>query len=306
MLNDILYFISGSLLLYYGADYFILGSRALASKFSISPIIIGITLVALGTSLPELIVSIVAIFNDGAEGIIIGNVVGSNIANIGLVLAISALIAPLAFKFIKIKIDLYFLLFLNFLLLIFIFFGDLVFWQGIILLILLLIYCKYLLSKEQESESNNKIIYDSRGFLIKIIFGILGLGLGANFFILGAKGIAAALGVPPIIIGMSIVALGTSLPELAASIVAVKHGEIDFVIGNIIGSNIMNIAVVLGITLLIGPIPIEFINVKAHLFFMIIFTLLLIYLIKYKGNISKLSAIVLMFIYISFIYINFQ
>ena len=145
MIYDIIYFVLGGLLLYYGADYFILGSKTLASKFKISPIIIGITLVAFGTSLPELIVSIFAVFNNGAEGIVIGNVVGSNIANIALVLSICAIIAPFTFKFIKINVDLYFLLFLNSLLIIFIFFGDLQFWEGIIFLILLLIYCKYLL-----------------------------------------------------------------------------------------------------------------------------------------------------------------
>ena len=306
MIYDIIYFVLGGLLLYYGADYFILGSKTLASKFKISPIIIGITLVAFGTSLPELIVSIFAVFNHGAEGIVIGNIVGSNIANIALVLSICAIIAPFTFKFIKINVDLYFLLFLNSLLIIFIFLGDLQFWEGIIFLILLLIYCKYLLLKEQKKDIDSEITNKSQGLFLKIIFGILGLGFGAHLFILGAKGIAIVLGVPPLIIGMSIVALGTSLPELAASIAAVKHGEIDFVIGNVLGSNIMNIAAVLGVTLLLSPIPVQFINIKVHLFYMISLTLFLIFLVKFKGAISKYYAIVLIIIYISFIYINFQ
>ena len=180
------------------------------------------------------------------------------------------------------------------------------FWEGIIFLILLLIYCKYLLLKEQKKDTDSEIGNKFQGLFLKIIFGILGLGFGAHLFILGAKGIAVVLGVPPLIIGMSIVALGTSLPELAASIAAVKHGEIDFVIGNVLGSNIMNIAAVLGVTLLLSPIPVQFINIKVHLFYMISLTLLLIFLVKFKGAISKYYAIVLMIIYISFIYINFQ
>ena len=304
---NILLFSLGAFLLYYGADFFILGSKDLASKFSISPIIIGITLVALGTSLPELIVSLIAILNDGAQGIVIGNVVGSNIANIGLVLACSAILIPITYVFEKIKIDLYFLLLLNLILFVFIYLGNLVLWQGLFFVTLLLIYCKYLISKKQMQIENSVEIKNSQSnYFLNIPFGIFALGFGAHFFILGAKGIAFILGIPPLIIGMSIVALGTSLPELAASIAAVKHGEIDFVIGNIIGSNIMNIAAVLGVTLMLSPIPAEFVNINFHLITMLALTLILIYLIKYKGGISKYSAIILILIYIIFIYINFQ
>ena len=130
--------------------------------------------------------------------------------------------------------------------------------------------------------------------------------LGAHFFVLGAKGIAVALGVSSLVIGMSIVALGTSLPELAASVASVKHNETGFVIGNIIGSNIINIVAVLGFTLIIRPIYIEFADMMTQGIFMIILTIGLFMLLKFRGGITKFSAGILIFIYLLFIYFNFQ
>ena len=141
---------------------------------------------------------------------------------------------------------------------------------------------------------------------IKIITGIVGLGFGAHIFVLGAKGMAITLGVSSLVIGMSIVALGTSLPELATSVAAAKHNETGFVIGNIIGSNIMNIVAVLGFTLIIRPISIEFADMMTQGIFMIILTMGLFMLFKFKGGVTKFSAGVLIFIYLLFIYFNFQ
>ena len=304
---NILQFVAGTVLLYYGADILILGSKSIASKFKISPIVVGITLVAFGTSLPELIVSIIAILK-GESGMVIGNVVGSNIANIGLVLAVTAILVPIVFSFKKISFDLYFLIFITFLPLLFMYLGDLVLWQGICFLLLLGGYCWYLFNKDHEYEDDNSDGNLSHGLTIslKIILGIIGLGLGAHVFVLGAKGIAIALGVSSLVIGMSIVALGTSLPELAASITAAKHGETGFIIGNIIGSNIMNIVAVLGFTLLISPISVEFSHIATQGIFMVTLTLGLFFLLKFKGGVTNFSAGVLILIYIIFLYFNFQ
>ena len=304
---NILQFAAGTVLLYYGADFLILGSKSIASKFKIPPIVVGITLVAFGTSLPELIVSIIAILK-GESGMVIGNVVGSNIANIGLVLAVTAILVPIVFSFKKISFDLYFLIFITFLPLLFMYLGDLVLWQGLCFLLLLGGYCWYLFNKDHEYEDDNSDGNLSHGLTIslKIILGIIGLGLGAHLFVLGAKGIAIALGVSSLVIGMSIVALGTSLPELAASIVAAKHGETGFIIGNIIGSNIMNIVAVLGFTLLISPISVEFSHIATQGIFMVTLTLGLFFLLKFKGGVTNFSAGVLILIYIIFLYFNFQ
>ena len=304
---NILQFSLGTILLYFGADYLILGSKSIASKFKIPPIVVGITLVAFGTSLPELIVSIIAILT-GEPGIVIGTVVGSNIANIGLVLGVTAILTPIIFSFKKISFDIYFLIVITFLPLLFIYLGELVLWQGICFLLLLGGYCWHIFNKDHKYDENHsdENLSDGLTISIKIIFGIIGLGFGAHIFVLGAKGIAIALGVSSLVIGMSIVALGTSLPELAASLAAAKHNEKDFVIGNIIGSNIMNIIAVLGFTLLIHPISVEFTEVFMHGIFMVTLTLGLFFILKFRGGITKSSAGLLLLIYISFLYFNFQ
>ena len=275
---NILQFAAGTVLLYYGADFLILGSKSIASKFKIPPIVVGITLVAFGTSLPELIVSI------------------------------SAILTPIVFSFKKISFDLYFLIVITFLPLLFMYLGDLVLWQGICFLLLLGGYCWHLFNKDHEYEDDHSDGNLSHGLTIslKIILGIIGLGLGAHVFVLGAKGIAIAFGVSSLVIGMSIVALGTSLPELAASIAAAKHGETGLIIGNIIGSNIMNIIAVLGFTLLISPISVEFSHIATQGIFMVTLTLGLFFLLKFKGGVTNFSAGVLILIYIIFLYFNFQ
>jgi len=307
MIINILQFAVGTVLLYYGADYLVLGSKSIASKFKIPSIVVGITLVAFGTSLPELIVSITALLK-GEPGIVVGNVVGSNIANIGLVLATTAIIVPIIFSIKKIQFDFYFLIFITFLPIIFIYLGELGMWNGICFLLLLCGYCWHLINNDHDFAEEISKKNTSSGFItiIKIIVGIIGLGLGAHLFVLGAKGIAVALGISSLIIGMSIVALGTSLPELSTSLTAAKHGETEFVIGNIIGSNIMNIVVVLGFTLIISPISVEFNHVAIHGIFMVILTLGLFFLLKFKGGVTKSSGGVMILIYIIFLYINFQ
>ena len=304
---NILQFVLGTVLLYYGADFLITGSKKVALKYNITPVIIGITLVAFGTSLPELIVSIIATLKNDS-GIVVGNVVGSNIANIGLVLGITAVFNPIFFSFNKLRFDLYFLMCITVCPLLFIYIGDLVFWQGIFFLLLLFGYCWKLIKNkyEYDEQHGNQNIEGLFLIFVKIILGIVGLGFGAHFFVLGAKGIAFGLGVSSLVIGMSIVALGTSLPELAASIVAAKHNETGFIFGNIIGSNIMNIIAVLGFTLLFRPIPVKFPDIAIQGIFMVILTMGLVILLRYKGGVTKFSAGVFIFIYCLFLYFNFQ
>ena len=307
MIINILQFLAGGLFIYYGAEYLIKGSKAVATKYNISSVIIGITLVALGTSLPELIVSIMANLR-GAPGIAIGNVLGSNVANIGLVLGISAIFSPIYFPFTNIRFDLYFLILITCLPLWFIYIGGLVLWQGIVLILLLIIYCAYLIKSNQLDDTENNIIVDGNNIILimQVIPGIIGLAVGATLFVEGAQGIALALGVSPLVIGMSIVALGTSLPELAASLSAVKHGEAGMVIGNIIGSNIMNIVLVLGSTIIFRNIPTEFSDVLTQGLFMLILTVGLFFLLKWQDRITKLPGVILTLMYILFLYFNFQ
>ena len=307
MMINLLAFFIGAVLLYYGAEFLISGSRILAKKFNISPVLVGITLVAFGTSLPELIVSFIAIIK-GDSGFVIGNVIGSNIANIGLVLGVTSIIVPIFLSYRKIKYDLYFLLFITLLLLLFIYQGELGIIQGLIFIFLLILYCWYLYKKnniiDDDYDGDYKDSYWSLSF--KILVGILGLGLGANLFVMGAKGIAIFLGVPSIVIGMSIVAIGTSLPELATSISAARYNQSGLIIGNIIGSNIINIIVVLGITVIYKPINIKFSEIIIQGIIIFVITILLLVLLKIKGGISRNSGFLLLFIYLLFLYLNFN
>ena len=307
MLLNILQFLAGMIILYFGAEFLIKGSKTVASKCNISSIVIGMTLVALGTSLPELIVSIIANIR-GEPGMAIGNVIGSNVANIGFVLGTTAILSPIYFPYAQIRYDMYFLIGITFLPLWFIFIGGLILWQGIALLLVLIIYCVFLMKNHPLEYKENNFTADKNNYLlmIQVLSGIIGLGVGVTLFVEGATGIAQALGISSLVIGMSIVALGTSLPELAASLSATKHGETSFVIGNIIGSNIMNIVLVLGSTILFSNIPTEFADIITPGFFMLAMTVGLFFLIKWKERVTKLTGIILVLIYILFLYFNFQ
>jgi len=307
MTIKILQFLTGVIILYFGAEFLIRSSKTISAKFNISPVVIGITLVSLGTSLPELIVSIFANLR-GEPGMALGNVIGSNVTNISLVLGATAIFSPISFSFAKIRYDMYFLILITFLPLGFIFMGGLVLWQGMVLILVFIIYCAYLIKSSQLDDKEDTISAYENNYLlvIQVIAGIIGLALGASLFVEGAKGIADAMGVSSLVIGMSIVALGTSLPELAASLSAAKHRETGILFGNIIGSNIMNIVLVLGIAILFGNIPVDFTEIITQGFFMIILTGGLLFLLKCKDRITKLAGSIFVLIYLAFLYFNFQ
>jgi len=225
-----------------------------------------------------------------------------------LVLGATVLVKPIHFAYSKIKYDLWFMLGITVLTLVFIFLEILGFWQGVVFLALLAGYIYHLtihdhVEAELEDSTNTTANFQT---VLKILLGIAGLGTGAHFFVLGAKGIAIALGVSTLVIGMSIVALGTSLPELAASLTAAKHGEEGFVIGNILGSNIINIVAVLGIAILVQPIQLQFYTLTLQSLFFVGLTLLLFLIIKIKNGIPKQMGILFFILYFLFLFFNFQ
>ena len=251
--TELIQFLVGGLVLFLGAEYLIDSSKTMAEKFSIPKIVVGITLVAFGTSLPELIVSIFATLR-GEPEIVIGNVIGSNIANIGLILGIGSIISPLYYSFSKLKGDLFFLLGITALPILSIQFDYMNFYTGLAYIGVLLIYCYYLINSDHEVEELES--RNTKNMTLFLLLGFLGLGFGSHFFLEGAIGLAEIFDISSIIIGMTIVAIGTSLPELATTLVAIKKGEASLAIGNIIGSNIMNIVVVLGVSFMIREISI--------------------------------------------------
>ena len=291
-------------MLFYGADFIVKGGSQLASRSGLSPIVIGLTVVAFGTSLPELVVSIVAAI-EGSSPIAIGNVVGSNIANVGLVLGLSSLIFPLKINLIQIKRDLIIYIFVCAIFSLFCMNGTITREEGLILFLSVIMYTWY--SFYNPTISDNKNIIDENPSKLWMLYlfifsGIALLSFGANLFIKGAIDIARYFGISEIVIGMSIVALGTSLPELATSVIASFRKQHGISIGNIIGSNLFNLLSVIGIVSLLSPIE----SPKEILFFeipyMVIYGLILFPIAWMKQPIHRLTSISLLVGYVFFIY----
>lgn len=262
MLYPILALITGLILLVWSADRFVLGAAATAKNFGMSPMLIGLTIVSFGTSAPEILVSLMA-STSGAGDLAIGNALGSNIANIALVLGITALIAPLPVKSGVLKKELPLLLGVTILAGILLFDLQLNRIDGIILLIALGV-CLYLFSRFQKNASNDSLAEDeelpsmeNRSAIFWLITGLVILAISSKMLVWGASEIAYSLGVSKLVVGLTIVAIGTSLPELAASIASALKNHHDIAIGNIVGSNIFNLVAVMAIPGLVAPIGMD-------------------------------------------------
>ncbi len=301
MVISITYLIIGAVLLFFGADWLVKSAVYFANRFKIPPLVIGLTVVAFGTSLPELVVSLNAVLTN-ADTIAIGNVVGSNIANVGLVLGISSFIFPMAIYYHEIKRDLYIYLFVCIVFIIFLSDGVITRLEGLALFAGLLIYTwsciKY--KRDQNIESVSSVGGMSKSLRL-FILGIVGLYFGAELFITGAIELAKILGVSEAVIGMSAVALGTSLPELSTCIVASFRKEHAISVGNIIGSNLFNILSVIGIIGIIKPLIINDNIMAFEIPIMVAFGLVLIPLGFVKQPISRLYSFLLVAVYLIFI-----
>ena len=300
-------FTIGALLIFYGSDILIDNSILIAKYYNISPVIIGLTVVAFGTSLPELIVSIMASIRDEGQ-IVLGNIIGSNIANISLVLAFIALYKNIIFSFTKIKTSIIYLFISTISLCLAVLYNKLALFTGIgfLLFFVFFIYGQF---KNATGENNDDEASEEDSnikYFIFIIIGIITLGYGSNLFIDSAIGIATFFNVPNIVISVSLVAFGTSVPELVTSIVALRKGEAGFVVGNILGSNIINILLVLGSSITINSILIDFSSVRLSFYFLIISTLIFILILFYQKAVTKVHGIVLLIIYCLFIYFQFS
>ena len=250
---NIILLVLGFILLLKGADWFVDGASSIASRFGIPQLIIGLTIVAMGTSLPEAFVSITAALKSNAA-ITIGNVVGSNILNVGIILGITALIRPLHIQNSTIKYEMPFMILVTLVLILLGINTTISRLDGIIMWLFFLGYLYYIfkMSKNQMEETEIK-----KTNPLFIPLGLVCLMVGSNFAVDAATNIAISLGVSQRFIGLTIVALGTSLPELVTSVTAARKGNADIAIGNIIGSNIFNILFVVGSSALITPVPFE-------------------------------------------------
>ena len=261
MLINFLQLLVGLPILYYGGDFLVTGSIRLGQRFKLSPFIIGATVVGFGTSAPELAVSILAAIG-GAPELALGNVIGSNVANVGLVLGLTAFLTPLTIGEKRLRDEAPVFLFTTFLIMFLIWNFHLDRWEGGCMIFLLFAYLWIAVHKKEETEievEEETRLWAEKGAFFQFLLVLLGLGLlisGARLMVAGAVGIAQALGVSEWFIGISIVALGTSLPEIVSSIMAAKRGHGELAIGNVFGSNIFNILMVLGATALVKPLAI--------------------------------------------------
>lgn len=252
--------IVGFVFLVKGADWFVEGSASIAKKLGIPQLIIGLTIVAMGTSMPEAAVSITAALKQNA-GITIGNVVGSNILNVFIILGVTALITNVTVQKSTLKYEMPFMLGITVVMLICGMTGGTVtFAEGVLLWVMFIVYLGYLFVMARkgtdEDESNTPIHPVWKCLLLMVIGGIL-VVKGSDFAVSGASEIARYFGMSERFIGLTIVALGTSLPELVTSVTAARKGNAGIAIGNIVGSNIFNILFVIGTTALICPVPFE-------------------------------------------------
>ncbi len=274
-------FIAGLIILIFSGKYLVQGGVSIAKFFKISPLVIGMTVVAFGTSAPELIVSINAAISGNPE-IAFGNVVGSNIANIALVLAATALLIPIPVHRNSLMNDWPMMMVVFILLYVFILDDVIKFYEGLILFSLLVAYIFFLLRKSKKEgaevadEAANVKQMGLGISILLIVLSSVGLALGADFLVDGASEIALSWGVSKRVISLTIVAFGTSVPELTASIMAAAKKQTDISIGNIIGSNIFNISVVLGITSMIKSIPVNHLAFSFDIIFMAIMAILLL------------------------------
>ena len=294
--------IVGFVLLIKGSDFFVDGASSVASILKIPSLIVGLTIVAFGTSAPEAAVSITSSLS-GNNALALSNVIGSNLFNMLLIIGLCAILSELKISKKVLSLDLPFLVILTGILTAFILIG----WnisrvEGIILLILIIAYIAYLIynaQKSKESQIVEKPKISPLKSIIYIVCGIAGIIIGADFVVDSASYIAMAFGMSETLVGLTIVAMGTSLPELATSLTALKKGENQLVIGNVIGSNIFNISFVLGASSAISPIAINP-NMQTDIILMLGVTILFFIFGKTQDKYDKKEGLILLALFIAY------
>ncbi|WP_430825352.1 calcium/sodium antiporter [Carboxylicivirga sp. N1Y90] len=303
--------IAGFVILFFSGDWLVKASVNLARHFNVSTLVIGVTVVAFGTSAPELLVSLKAVFSDSSD-ISIGNVVGSNIANIALVLGLVSIVFPVKVKRKAVWIDWLVMMVASVGLYIASINNKVSFVEGVIFLVLLSSYLLFSVWKSRkETKENTEEIQKPDISLLKafgfFLLSTIGLYFGADWLIRGAKDLAINFGISERVVGLTVVAFGTSVPELATSLIAAIKKESDISIGNIIGSNIFNIWAVLGLTSVIKPISVSNELIKVDYSWMVGIAILLLVLLLplSKGVISRWKGVMLLLLYVTYIYILF-
>ncbi len=317
MLTDFLALAGGLIILLFAADWFVDGTSSIARNLGVSPLLIGLTIVGLGTSAPEILISSLASFQ-GNPGLAIGNAIGSNIANMGLILGVTALIAPLAFHSGLLKRELPVLMLISIVCYMLALDGLSVM-DGVIMLLGLVAFLYWLISTAIAERHNDKLTQEIEAEVPETLpnnkawlyfsVGLVGLLVSSKILVWAAVNIAHTLGVSDLVIGLTIVALGTSLPELAASIGSVLKGEDDLAIGNVIGSNVYNLLAVYSLPALIAPGAVDAVVISRDFPVLLAFTAALFVLgigISKAGNINRWEGAGLFMAYLGYQWVIFQ
>ncbi len=306
----------GLILLVVGGEFLVRSSVAMSLKFNISKLVIAMTVVSFSTSAPEFLVSLQAALK-GYSDISLGNVIGSNIANIGLVLGITAIISPLAINKNLYKLDWLMMMMLSIVLYFLLKSGNILDrWEGAALMLSLIIFLVVLIKRSRkaskaEVEDIDKTLKVTSGFkiIVWLLIGAVSLYFGSEWLVFGAKEMATSFGVSDRVISVTVVAIGTSVPELAASVIAALKKEHAISLGNLIGSNIFNIASVLGITAMIQPIAVKSVQIlNSDMLWMIGFAAVLVPLsfLPKRYEIGRIKGFILLGAYLFFIVTAFR
>lgn len=307
MITAFLMVFGGFIMLAAGGEVLVKGAVALAGKLQVPPLIIGLTLVALGTSAPELMISIEAGLS-GNPGIAVGNVVGSNIANIFLVLGATAVLRPLVNTDRSLIRDSFFMIIVSGTFILFSFYDVVSRPMSILLLIMLIIYLYNVYQQEQRSSMNRTdLVAETSGkigpFLsvLLMVIGVLSLVWGADILVDGSVVLARGFGISEAVIGLTLIAIGTSLPELAISVLAAYRGEVGVAFGSIVGSNIFNICFILGVAGLITPLEIAPQIAGFDVWVMLVASLIIFGVIKTGLSIGRFTGLLFLTAYTSYI-----
>ncbi len=309
MLYEILAIVAGLALLVWSADRFIDGAAATARHFGMSPLLIGMVIVGFGTSAPEMVVSVMSAL-DGSPGIALGNAYGSNIANIALILGVTVLISPMLVRPQIVKVEMPILLAATALSVALLWDGALSIADGAILLISLAVYMVWTVLKNLKGVDNlvEDVVEEGapsglgRG-LLWLVLGLVILVLSSRLLVWGAVAVAQELGVSDLVIGLTVVAVGTSLPELASSVMAARKGEHDIALGNVVGSNFFNTLAVVGLAGVISPITVAPEILQRDLPVVSVLTVLLLIFCLNKqgaGKIGRFKGLILVGGYVAY------
>lgn len=308
--------LGGLALLWIGGEGLVRGASSIALRRNISKLVVGLTVIAFGTSMPELAAGVTAVVRGVVEGfapsdpsnpasLALGNVIGSNIANIGLILGICALIRPISVRRSVIKNEMALLIVVSLLVILLGAFGEeLSRIDGAILLFVFTLFIAYsFLKTRKEGDADVGGDVSRSGFIDAafVLFGGAALVVGAHLFVVGAVGLAKTIGVPMIIIGLTVIAVGTSLPELAASLIAVLRGHDDLTVGNVVGSNLFNLLLILGVVALIQPLTCDMGDRWIDFAVMLGIAMLAIPLMATKKGLSRKEGVLLLAIYAGYI-----